>query len=481
MNAPRRPTETAVPEGLDDVTDAVLAEVPAALDALADLVTVPSISVSPEHAGEVRRSAEDTAGLIADAGLEHVRLLELDGVHPYVTGSWLHAGEDAPTVLLYAHHDVQPVGTPDRWTSPAFSPEVRDGRLYGRGTSDDKGGILAHLAAIRGWLAARGSLPVNVHVLVEGEEEIGSPHLTEFLEHYADELASDVVVVADVVNHQLGWPGLTTALRGLGRAVVTVRTLEQPVHSGLWGGPVPDALTALTHLLASLHDEGGEIAVAGYCDDVRPLDDEERAALAELDEDPDALRTEVRMLDGVAFMGDPDRSLLERLWSRPTITPTGVDAPGLEAAANTLLSQASAKLSCRMAPGQDPDRAMEALRTHLQANAPWGAHVELDVIGTTPAWSMRAEGPAVDAADAALGAAFGRGPARIGCGGSIPFVGPLSETFSGAPCLLIGVQDPASNAHGEDESLHLDDFTKACLGEAYLLAELARLVPRRER
>jgi cysteinylglycine-S-conjugate dipeptidase len=488
------PAQTAVPAGLEDVAEALAADLDRIRGWLEELVRIPSISSSPDHVDACRASAERTADLLREAGLEDVRLLELppaddggnggnggDGggggsgevVHPYVTGSWLGAGPDAPTVLLYAHHDVQPVATAANWASDPFTPTERDGRLYGRGAADDKAGIMAHVAALRAWQEARGSLPVNVKVVIEGEEEIGSPNLGRFLAAHGDDLHADVIVLTDLVNWQVGWPGLTYALRGMADVTVTVRTLAQPVHSGMWGGPVPDALTVTARLLATLHDERGVIAVPGFTDDVRPLSDDERARMAALDLDVDALQADARLLEGVEVTGDPDRSIVERLWMQPTITPVGMDVPAVAEASNTLLSAVRTKLSVRLAPGQDPERATEALADHLRAAAPFGAEVEVAVGERNPAWVMEPGGPAWDAAVAAMTAAYGREPAAMGCGGSIPFVQPFSDRFGGAPCLLVGVEDPGSNAHGEDESLHLDDFTKACLTEAFLLAELA--------
>jgi cysteinylglycine-S-conjugate dipeptidase len=467
------PTGTDAPEHLRDVATALAARLPAIRRQLEELVRIPSISAQPDHADDVRRSAEATAEVLRDAGLEDVRLLELDDVHPYVTGSWLHAGPEAPTVLLYAHHDVQPVGTPERWSSAPFEPTERDGRLYGRGAADDKAGILAHAAAVRAWFDARGSLPVNVKVVIEGEEEIGSPNLGRFLATHGQELTSDLIVLTDLVNWQVGWPGLTYALRGMADATVTVRTLEQPVHSGMWGGAVPDALSATVALLATLHDEDGAVAVPGFGDDVRELPAAERARLETLDADPEDLRRDVRLREGVELIGEPDRSPLERMWMRPTITPTGMDVPPVAQASNTLLAEVRTKLSCRLAPGQDPDRAMTRLRDHLEAAAPWGAEVDVHLGERNAAWVTQPAGPAWEAATAALTAAYGREPAALGCGGSIPFVEPFSDAFGGAPCLLVGIEDPASNAHGEDESLHLEDFARAGLGEAFLLAEVA--------
>jgi cysteinylglycine-S-conjugate dipeptidase len=468
-----RSWQPAVPDHLADVAGHVLAEADRIRADLEELVRIPSISASPEHADDVRRSATATAALLTDAGLQDVEVLGLEGMAPAVTGSWLHAGDHAPTVLLYAHHDVQPVGTADRWHSDPFTPTERDGRLYGRGAADDKAGIMAHVAAIRSWLTTRGSLPVNVKVLIEGEEELGSPHLPDLLERWAQQLASDVIVLADLVNADVGWPSLTYALRGMAELTVRVRTLEQPVHSGLWGGVVPDALTATARLLATLHDEHGEVAVPGFLADVRATPEVERDRFAALGTQEQQLRRDVQLLEGVRFIGSPASTFEERLWLRPTITPTAMDVTPVADASNTLLSEVTTRLSCRLAPDQDPDGATRALIDHLVGQAPFGAHVEVVTGASTPGWLMEPTGPAWSAAVAAMTAAYGREPAAMGCGGSIPFVGPFSEAFDGAPCLLVGVEDPRSNAHGEDESVHLEDLLRACLAQTLLLGELA--------
>jgi acetylornithine deacetylase/succinyl-diaminopimelate desuccinylase-like protein len=467
------PPDATVPTPLRDVATVLAERFDATRAALEDLVRIPSVSAEGHDPAACVRSAERTAEILRDAGLEEVRFLEVDGAHPYVYGEWCDAGPGAPTLLLYAHHDVQPVGTPERWCSEPFSPTERDGRLYGRGAADDKAGILVHAAAVRAWLDARGRLPLNVKVVVEGEEEIGSPHLRAFLDAHAETLRADVIVLTDLTNWKVGWPGLTYALRGMGELFVTLTALEQPVHSGMWGGPVPDALTAMVRLLATLHDDAGRIAVAGYHDDVRPMTARERERLDALGDDPDEFRREVRLRDGVSFVGDPDATLWERVWRQPTITPVGIDAPDVRSASNTLLASVRAKLSLRFAPGQDPDRCLRALRDHLERHTPWGLACEVAFGEHNPAWVTEPSGPAWDAAEAAMNAAYGRAPANLGCGGSIPFVQPFSDAFGGVPCLLTGIEDPATNAHGEDESLHLGDFLKACLAEALLFAELA--------
>lgn len=457
---------------IDDVVTAVEARSDQARADLEDLVRIPSVSADGYDPDTVRRCADATATLLEDAGLDDVRLLDVDGSHPYVFGERLDAGDEAPTVLLYAHHDVQPVPTADRWTSPPFEPTVRDGRLFGRGTADDKAGVVVHTEAIRGWLSTAGSLPVNVKVIIEGEEEIGSPHLEGFVARHAGLLRADVVVATDLVNWKVGVPGLTYTLRGLAEVYVTVRSLKQPVHSGMWGGAVPDALSGLMHVLASLTDADGSPAIVGLDDDVREPTPEERARFDALDVDPEEFRAEAGMLDGVLLVGPPDVPLVERIWMRPAITVIGIDAPSVREASNQLVAEATAKISVRLAPGQDPARAERLVAEHVERHAPWGLKVETRPGHGGEPWLTEPEGPAFDAAMSALRDGFGTEPVLLGCGGSIPFVDPIARALGDVPCLLTGVEDPQTNAHGEDESLHLDDFAKACLTEAFLLAEL---------
>jgi len=310
-------------------------------------------------------------------------------------------------------------------------------------------------------------------VVIEGEEEIGSPHLETFLAQYGTDLDADVIVLADVENFEAGWPGLTWALRGLLTATVTVRCMAQPTHSGMWGGVVPDALTAMARVIASLHDDDGAIAVAGFDDDRRELSGVERARVDALPMDAATLHRDARTVDGLELIGDDSTGLLERLWFRPTITPIGMDVPSVERASNTLLNEVSALLSCRMAPGQDPQRALSALTSHVEAHTPWGLEATVHLRESAPAWVVDPTGPAYDAAEAAFSEGYGHEVAWLGCGGSIPFVGPFADAFGGAAALLIGVEDPASNAHGEDESQHLGDLERTATSVALLFQELA--------
>jgi acetylornithine deacetylase/succinyl-diaminopimelate desuccinylase-like protein len=361
-------------------------------------------------------------------------------------------------VLLYAHHDVQPPGDAEHWHSEPFEPTERDGRLFGRGAADDKAGIAAHLAALR---AYDGAPPVGVVVLVEGEEEIGSPTLPAFLETYAELLAADVMVLADSTNWAVGRPALTTSLRGLVDAVVEVRTLEHAVHSGMYGGPVPDALTALVRLLATLHDEKGDVAVPGLA----------TGAADPLDLTEDQLRADAGVVEGVELIGSG--SLTERLWTRPAVAVIGIDAPTVAHASNTLVPVARAKVSLRLAPGDDSQRAMDSLVEHLEAHAPWGAQVTVHRGSAGEPFQGSGSGPAYDAAHRAFGTAWGVEPVHTGVGGSIPFIAAFAEQFPAAQILVTGVEDPDSRAHGADESLHLGEFARVCLAEALLLRELA--------
>jgi acetylornithine deacetylase/succinyl-diaminopimelate desuccinylase-like protein len=467
-----------------------LADVRAALDGrmaehrtdLERLVRIEGISADPAAASAVRTGAEAVRDLLTARGLHGARLLELDGAPPAVFAEHRSAGPGALTVLLYAHHDVQPTGDAAMWTSPPFEPTERDGRLYGRGAADDKAGVLVHVAAIDAWLQARGELPVNVKVFIEGEEEVGSEHLGGFLTAYGEQLRADVIILTDTVNWKVGIPAITYLLRGLVDCDVEVRGLDHALHSGMYGGPVPDPLTGLVKLLAGLTDAHGAVAVPGFCDDVRAPTDVERARLDSLDFDEAAFRTEAGLLDGVTLGGDPTLHPLERLWMQPNATIIGLDAPAVATSSNTLVPSARARVSVRLAPGQDPVRARDVLCSWLEDNVPFGL-----VTTVTPGAAAGAfvcdpdrepARAAFAAASTALEAAYGAPVVYAGVGGTIPFVEPIARAFADAdgnpaPALLLGVEDPDTRAHGIDESLHLADWHSACLGEAYLLGLLA--------
>jgi len=420
------------------------------------LVRIPSVSADPAAAPHLRASAEAAAGLLSGAGLPEVEIRTVPGGQPAVVAR-RPAPPGAPTVLLYAHHDVQPPGDLASWDSDPFQPAERAGRLYGRGAADDKAGLAVHLAALR---VHGDALPVGVTVLVEGEEEIGSPMLAEFLGACHDQLRADVVVFADAVNWTADVPSLTTSLRGGATVTVELRTLDHAVHSGLFGGPVPDALTALCRLLATLHNERGDVAVAGLA----------RGTADPVDLTEARLRADAGLLDGVQLTGTG--SLTGRLWAAPSITVIALDAPATKDASNTLLPVARAKVSLRVAPGDDADRACEAVKAHLRAHAPWGAHVTVTSCGTAAPFTVRTGGHAYRTARQALTEAWGTPALDIGVGGSIPFVTAYAGCFPDAEILITGVEDPDARAHGANESLHLLTFERACLAEALLLRNL---------
>jgi len=376
-------------------------------------------------------------------------------------------------VLLYAHHDVQPPGFVERWSSDPFEPHERDGRLFGRGSADDKAGAVAHVAAVRAWLRTAGELPCNVKVLVEGEEEIGSPLLAEFLDAHVDALRADVLVLADAGNWAVGVPGLTYSLRGYAGVDVRVRALDGPVHSGMAGGAVPDPVFALAQLLATLVDDRGDPAFDDCWNDYTPPADDERARLDALPQNLTGLRRAWGMRDGVELAGDPSVSLWERLWLRPSITVIGIDGHPIAGSSNQIVAEAAARVSLRVGRGQDPDRLNAALHRHLERRVPFDLELTVTPLeAAVPAWHCDPTGWAFDAATRALRDGFGAEPVCMGVGGSIPFVGPFADAFGGIPSLLLGPADPGSRIHGEDESLHLGDWHKLIASEVRILAEL---------
>jgi cysteinylglycine-S-conjugate dipeptidase len=441
--------------GLRTVLEQVLPDVRADLERL---VRIPSVSADPAAGPHLADSAHEVARQLEAAGMPEVEVVSAEGGRPAVLAR-RPGPPGAPVVLLYAHHDVQPAGEPAAWAGEPFEPVERDGRLYGRGAADDKAGIAVHCAALR---ALGDDLGVGVRVLVEGEEEIGSRTLPALLADHHEQLAADVLVLADSTNWAVGRPALTTSLRGGVSVVVEVATLRHGVHQGVYGGPVPDALTALARLLATLHDGRGDVAVAGLA----------RGEAEPLDLDDDQLREDAGVLDGVHLIGSG--SLTSRLWRGPAVSVVGIDAPGVDDAGMVLVPSARARLALRIAPGDDPAAARDALVGHLESHAPWGAQVRVTAGRTVAPYSARTTGPAHAAAREAFATAWGVPPVEIGVGGSIGFMGPFAEAFPDAEVLITGVEDPDTRAHAANESLHLADFERACLAEALLLDRLGQ-------
>jgi cysteinylglycine-S-conjugate dipeptidase len=442
------------------------------LDELKKLVRIPSVSFEGFDKTQVRKSGEATCDLMRRKGLKNVQLLEMPNAHPYAYGEWTEA-KGRPTLLLYAHHDVQPAGEKEKWTQPdPFEPVEKEGRLWGRGAADDKAGILVHIAAIDSWLEAHGSLPVNVKMIIEGEEEAGSGSLPAFLKKHRDLLQADAIVLTDTANFETGLPSITTALRGLVVVQVEVKALKQPVHSGMWGGPVPDPTMALCQILAPLVKPDGTINLPGIYDKVRPLSDTERKSIAALPTSEDLFRKQAGMLPGTKLLGD--RPPWETNWRQPSLAVNAVQASSRKDARNIICESAWARVGIRTVPDMDISEVREKLVAALKKEPPFGVKVEVTPESEGGWWYTQGDAKAFRAARKALKEGYGQEPVSIGCGGSIPFVDPFSRELGGAPALLIGVEDPYSNAHSENESLHLGDFDKATKSAIRFYAEVVR-------
>ncbi|MFT4213476.1 MAG: dipeptidase [Microbacterium sp.] len=443
------------------------AAVPAALADLGRLVRIRSIAFPGFDRAEVERSAAAVARLLEGLGIfDRVEVKTAvvpetgrEGMPAVLAARAARNGR--PTILLYAHHDVQPVGDEGLWATAPFEPTVRDGRLYGRGAADDKAGVMAHVGALRALTDALGTdFDLGVSLFIEGEEEAGSASFAAFLHENADALRADVIVVADSGNWDAETPALTVSLRGNARFTLTVRTLDHASHSGMFGGAVPDAMLATAKLLATLWDDDGAVAVAGLAERDAPTPDYDEVTL----------RDEAGLPAGVSPIGRG--SILSRIWNKPTITVTGIDFPSVRNASNTLTPELSLVISARVAPGQDAREAYEAIAAHLRAHAPFGAELTFRDVDCGNPFLVDTSGIAVAHARAALEAGYGVAPVDIGVGGSIPFIADLVREFPQAQILVTGVEDPHTRAHSPNESLHLDTFRHALVSEALLLESL---------
>lgn len=453
-----------------DTTTALRARVaelfPALQADLEALVRIPSVSAAAFDQAHVAASAAATEQLLRDAGLPDVQILTAPrpdgtpGAPAVVARRPAPAG--APTVLLYAHHDVQPPGDPATWDTDPFEPTQVGERLFGRGAADDKAGIVAHLGALRALgLPGGADLPVGVTVFLEGEEESGSPSFRAFLEAHRDLLAADVIVVADSTNWKVGVPALTTSLRGLVDGDVELRVLDHAVHSGMFGGPVLDAVTLMSRLVATFHDAAGDVAIDGLVTAPEP----------EVDYSDAAYRADSSLLDGVALAGTGTVS--GRLWTKPALSVIGMDVTSVAQASNTIAPSCTAKISLRLAPGQDPAAADAALAAHVARHAPFGAQVTWRSGEQGKPFLAPGDTPAMRAARAAFTEAWGTAPVDVGVGGSIPFIADLLEVFPDAAILVTGVEDPDSRAHGANESVHLGELQRVVLAEALLLQKVS--------
>jgi acetylornithine deacetylase/succinyl-diaminopimelate desuccinylase-like protein len=430
-------------------------------DELSRLVAIPSVGYPGYDPAHVRASAQLTADILRDAGVPDVRILEPGGGHPAVYGE-VPGPPGAPTVLLYAHHDVQPAADPDDWRSPPFEPQIRDGRLYGRGAADDKSGIVIHAAALRALgLPGGATLPVTVRIVVEGEEECSVEHLSDLVEGHADLLRADVALVADGGNDATGVPTIGTSIRGTTSVEVRVDVLPIAQHSGGFGGPLPDAAMALARMIAALHDDDGNVAVRGlhsFTWEGTPVTEEE-------------FREDSGVFPEVRLIGSG--SIADRTLSKPAINVLAFEAPRVIDAANQIVPTARAVIGLRLAPGDDPVRASGLLRDHMLASVPWGVRAEISEGDPGHGYLVDTTTPAYLTAERALGEAFGGVEVHgSGSGGSIPIVPMLAETFPGIQVLIVGAGDNLSNYHSTDESVDLADLRRMAVAEALFLSRM---------
>lgn len=443
--------------------EAVTEHFPTALETLMELVRIPGIAWEAFDENDLERSVEAVRELFESTGVfEQVEVLRSgygDGLvgAPAVVAV-RPARNSAPTVLLYAHHDVQPPGPESDWESAPFEPDVRNGRLYGRGAADDKAGIIAHFASVKLLAELAGEdFDIGLVIFIEGEEEAGSPSFGNFLEQYKQMLQSDVIVVADSGNWSTEVPAITTTLRGLVSLEFEVSTLDHAVHSGMYGGAVPDAMLALVKILGSMWDELGQVSISGL----------KSSNNSNLEYSEDQLRADSGLLSSTMPLGEGP--ILPRIWTKPALTLIGLDYPSVAFSSNTLVPSLKAKLSLRIAPGEDPEQALEALKSHILAHNPLGAEVTFGAVELGKPFSLGEAGWAKTLAEKALGLAYGQKSVDIGIGGSIPFIAELGRVFPKAQVLVTGVEDPDSRAHSPNESLHLETFRAAILAELLFL------------
>lgn len=434
-------------------------------DELFDFLRIPSVSARSEHDADTRRAAEWLRHALHSAGLT-ASIHETAG-HPIVLAEWRHA-PGRPTVLIYGHYDVQPAEPLELWDSPAFEPAIRDGKLYARGSVDDKGQLFLHVKALAAHLAVRGTLPVNVIVLAEGEEEVGSEHLAEFIEAHTERLACDAVVISDSTMFAPGIPSILSSLRGMAYFQIDVDGPSSDLHSGMYGGAVVNPAMALARILATFHDETGKIAIPGFYDAVRAWPDAVREQMRTLPFDEEHFRGEV---GAPALGGEPGYSVLERLWTRPTCEVNGLLSGYTGEGAKTVLpAKAMAKVSCRLVPDQDPQEIERLMQAHVARVAPQGVRAVVRHLHGGRPWRADLEGPLFDAAKRALAAEFGREPVVTGEGGSIPVVGDFARLL-GAPVLLVGFGLPGENAHAPNEWIAVENFEKGMRAMARLYDE----------
>ncbi len=440
------------------------------LDDLFKLARIPSISAFEENYPDIERCAETLKDLMTAYGLENAQLLKIDGAQPLVYADWLHAGEDKPTLLLYAHYDVQPVGIESQWETPPFEPTAKGERVYGRGIVDDKAGAMVHLAAIYAYLQAQGSLPVNIKFISEGEEEIGSDNLEKYLVAHKDMLRCDMVILTDTDNIDTGIPSITYSLRGIVTLNVEVSALKQSVHSGTWGGPSPNPIEELSKIIASLTDDDGKILIPGIYDDVKRPDS---AMIDALPYDEQIFRSQLGFLDGVEIMNKGVHPL-EQMWFLPSLTVTAFESNEVDSAPNQIIASARARITIRTVSPMNGDKVLASLQEFITQKAKHGVKLAFSGAHVGNPWVTDISHPIFQKVLSSLESGYGQKATFKGCGGSIPFVETVTSVLGDVPALLVGIEDPYCHAHSENESMDLGDFYKSIRANIFLYSEVSQ-------
>jgi acetylornithine deacetylase/succinyl-diaminopimelate desuccinylase-like protein len=455
---------------MNDVLDYINVHRDRYVEELKQYLAIPSISALPQHAADVRRAAEWTGQSLRDAGLDGVRLIETPG-NPVVYGEWLGA-PGKPTMLYYGHYDVQPVDPVNLWTTPPFEATVRDGEIYARGSADDKGQVFMHVKAVEAFMKKTGSLPLNIKFFIEGEEEVGSVHLDDFVRSHKQELAADVVVISDSPMFDRGIPSICYGLRGLAYFQIDVRGTKSDLHSGSFGGAVANPAFVLAQVIAQMKDRGGRVRIPGFYEDVRELSEAERAEWKKLPFNETKYRKE---LGAPRLFGESGYSTLERVWARPTFEVNGLLSGFTGEGAKTVLpATAMAKVSMRLVPDQDPNKIAQLFEAHLKKITPKTVELKLTRMHGGKPWMTEFDNKYVRAAGRAIELGFGKPPVFNREGGSIPVVSTFQEEL-GLPSVLFGIGLPDENAHAPDEKLDLGNFHNGIIASAYLYQEIAKV------
>jgi acetylornithine deacetylase/succinyl-diaminopimelate desuccinylase-like protein len=455
---------------MDKVVDFINVNRDRYIDEMKRYLAIPSISALPEHKADVRKCAEWTRDEMSRIGLQNCRLEETPG-HPIVYGEWLGA-PGAPTILFYGHYDVQPVDPLHLWTSPPFEATIRDGEIFARGAADDKGQVFMHFKAVEAHLKQTGTLPVNMKFLIEGEEEVGSANLDNFIRAHKDLLKADVVVISDSPMFDRGIPSICYGLRGLAYFQIDLRGSKSDLHSGSFGGAVANPAMVLAQMLAQMKDKSGRVKIDGFYDDVVELRPEERAEWEKLPFNEKKYRQD---LGAPKLFGETGYTTLERVWARPTFEVNGLLSGFTGEGAKTVLPAVSmAKVSMRLVPNQDPDKIAQLFEAYVQKVAPKTVELKVTRMHGGKPWMTAFDNPYVQAAGRAIEQGFGQRPVFNREGGSIPVVSTFQEEL-GLPCVLFGVGLPDENAHAPDEKLDLGNFHGGVIASAYLYKEIGEL------